>query len=127
MAAQRSPNDPFDPNRLQDPVPSADPYGMHPRLEEDLQADPELAEGPASNTRIAMFAVAIAVVLGVVFYGLNNTHINSQQNAASTTPPATAQNSNASSPPAAPPGMRDVTPRNNNEPGTTTGAAPASK
>src|SRR5579872_7187285 len=110
MTAQRSPNDPFDPTRLTDPIPPADPYGMHPRLEDDLQADPELAEGPASNTRIAMFAVAIAIVLGVVFYGLNNSHIGSQQNAANQPAPATAQNSNASSPPAAPPGMRDVTP-----------------
>ena len=34
-------------------------------LDNQLQPDPELAEGPASNGRIAIFAVAIAVVLGV--------------------------------------------------------------
>ncbi len=73
-----------------------------------MQPDPELAEGPASGAKVAMFAIAIAVVLGAVFYGLNNTSINQ----AGTAPPAqTAQTQPAS--PAAPPGMRDVTPRNN--------------
>jgi hypothetical protein len=64
-----------------------------------------------------MFAVAIAVVLGAVFYGLNNTAINQ----AGTTP--ASQTAQTQTNPAAPPGMRDVTPRNNAEPGTTTGAA----
>ena len=71
-----------------------------------MQPDPELAEGPASGAKIAMFAVAIAVVLGAVFYGLNNTSVNQ----AGTTPPSqTAQTQPAN--PAAPPGMRDVTPQ----------------
>ncbi len=92
------------------------------RLDNELQADPELAEGPASGGRVAMFAIAIAVVLGAVFYGLNNSSVNQ----AGTTPPtSTAQNTDRTSPPAAPTGMRDVTPRPNSEPGTTTGAAPA--
>ena len=38
-----------------------------------LQADPELGEGPASSGKVALFAVAVALVLGAVFYGLNNT------------------------------------------------------
>jgi len=89
-------------------------------LDNELQADPELAEGPAGGAKIAMFAIAIAVVLGAVFYGLNNTTINQ----AGTTPPSqTAQTQPAN--PASPPGMRDVTPKSNNQPGTTTGAAPA--
>jgi len=89
-------------------------------LDNELQPDPELAEGPASGGKVAMFAIAIAVVLGAVFYGLNNTTINQ----AGTTPPSqTAQTQPAN--PAAPPGMRDVTPKSNNQPGTTTGAAPA--
>jgi hypothetical protein len=88
-------------------------------LDNELQPDPELAEGPASGGKIAMFAIAIAVVLGAVFYGLNNTTINQ----AGTTPPSqTAQTQPAN--PAAPPGMRDVTPKSNNQPGMTTGAAP---
>ena len=54
-----------------------------------------------------MFAVAIAVVLGALFYGLNNTTVNQ----AGTSPAnQTAQTQPAN--PAAPPGMRDVTPRN---------------
>ena len=66
-----------------------------------------------------MFAVAIAVVLGAVFYGLNNSSINQ---AGTSAPTQTAQTQ--PSPPAAPPGMRDVTPHANTEPGVTTGAAP---
>jgi hypothetical protein len=88
------------------------------RLDNELQPDPELAEGPASGGKVAMFAVAIALVLGAVFYGLNNSTI--QQTGTST-----AQNTSQTSPPAAPQGMRDVTPRANTENGMTTGAAPA--
>ena len=39
-------------------------------------AEGKAGEGPASGTKVAMFAVAIAVVLGALFYGLNNTSIN---------------------------------------------------
>ena len=92
------------------------------RRDNELQADPERAEGPASGGKVAMLAIAIAVVLGAVFYGLNNSTVNQ----AGTTPPtSTAQNTDPTSPPTAPTGMRDVTPRSNTEPGTTTGAAPA--
>jgi hypothetical protein len=112
MANQYNPNDP---NRTGQ---SDDEY-YRSRLEREAQIDPELAEGPASPGRIALFAVGIALVLGVVFYGLNHTSTNE----ASTAPPAqTAQTQPAS--PQAPPGMRDVTPRApNSQPGTTTGAA----
>lgn len=110
MAQQTNPNDPYDPKfqqpELRDPV----------RLDDELQADPQLAEGPASGARIALIAIAIAVVLGGVFYGLNNT---------STTPGQPTTSVTESSPPAAPPGMRDVTPRTNSTPGMTTGSAPA--
>ena len=89
-------------------------------LDNEIQPDPELAEGPASGAKIAMFAVAIALVMGALFYGLNNTTVNQ----AGTEPSSkTAQTQPAN--PAAPPGMRDVTPRSNMAPGTTTGAAPA--
>jgi hypothetical protein len=92
------------------------------RLDNELQTDPELAERPANGGKVAMFAIAIAVVLGAVFYGLNNSTVNE----AGTTPStSTAQNTERTSPPTAPTGMRDVTPRSNTEPGTTTGAAPA--
>ncbi len=91
------------------------------RLDNELQADPQLAEGPANGAKVAMFALAIAVVLGAVFYGLNNSTVN-QAGTSPTT--STAQNTQQTSPPTAPAGMRDVTPRANTEPGTTTGAAP---
>jgi hypothetical protein len=124
MAVQRNPNDPYRENLADDPFLSmpGDQLRRQARLDNELQVDPELAEGPASGGKVAMFAIAIAVVLGAVFYGLNNSSIN-QAGTSPTT--STAQNS-PSSPPAAPPGMRDVTPRPNNmAPGTTTGAAPA--
>jgi hypothetical protein len=115
MAYQRNPNDPYRPSRTDDEFRNA------AALDNELQPDPELAEGPASSSRIALFAVAIAVVLGVVFYGLNNTSVNSNgTNTAQTTP--SNQNTAQTSPP---PGVRDVTPRNNMAPGVTTGAAPA--
>ena len=114
--AYNNPDDPYRTNLTDSDI------RRQTRLEGELQADPELAEGPASGGKVAMFAVAIAVVLGAVFYGLNNSTVNQ----AGTTPPtSTAQNTERTSPPSAPTGMRDVTPRSNMEPGTTTGAAPA--
>ncbi|MCA1512282.1 hypothetical protein [Bradyrhizobium sp. NBAIM01] len=114
MADDRFPNDPYRPNLADDE------YSRAARRDADLQADPELGEGPASSGKIALFAVAVALVLGAVFYGLNNS---STTNEASNTPASqTAQTQPTN--PAAPPGMRDVTPRSNTEPGVTTGAAP---
>ena len=89
-------------------------------LDNEIQPDPELGEGPASGAKIAMFAIAIAVVMGALFYGLNNTTVN-QAGTEPSTKSAQTQPAN----PAAPPGMRDVTPKSNGQPGTTTGAAPA--
>ena len=90
-------------------------------LDNEIQADPEIAKGPASGGKIAMFAVAIAVVMGALFYGLNNTSVNQ----AGTSPTSQTAQTRPANPPAAPPGMRDVTPRSNTEPGMTTGAAPS--
>ena len=113
MAYERNPDDPYRSNLADDE------YRRQARLDNELQPDPELAEGPASGPKVAMFAIAIAVVLGAVFYGLNNTSINQAGTS------STAQNTTQSSPPVAPPGMRDVTPRANTNQGMTTGAAPA--
>ncbi|MCP4618603.1 MAG: hypothetical protein GY844_19485 [Bradyrhizobium sp.] len=89
-------------------------------LDPEIQPDPILDDGGPSGAKVAMFAVAIAVALGALFYGLNNSSVKQ----AGTEPSArTAQTQPAT--PAAPPGMRDVTPKANSEPGTTTGAAPA--
>ena len=126
MPTELNPNDPYDRDHLRDPIRTNIGERRSPaEIDNDLQVDPELAEGPARNGRLAMFAVGIAIVLGLVFYGLNNTSMT-QQNAATTPTPANTQRSAETSPPAAPPGMRDVTPRANRQPGTTTGsAAPA--
>jgi len=122
MANERNPNDPNRGNPADAPYRSNlddDEARRQARLESELQPDPELAEGPANTGKIAIFAIAIAVVLGAVFYGLNNTTINQAGTS------STAQNTSQTSPPAPPPGMRDVTPRPNTDQGTTTGAAPA--
>jgi uncharacterized protein HemX len=105
MAYERNPDDPYRPN------PADDEYRRAARLDNELQPDAELAEGPASGARVAMFAIAIAVVLGAVFYGLNNSTINQAGTS------STAQNASQSTAPAAP--------RANTDQGMTTGAAPA--
>ena len=111
-----NPNDPYRANLTDDEIRRQARLNS---LDNEIQADPELAEGPASGAKIAMFAVAIAVVMGALFYGLNNTSVNQ----AGTSPSSqTAQTQPAS--PAAPPGMRDVTPGRNSQPGMTTGASP---
>jgi hypothetical protein len=121
MAYERDPNTPRRSyiSHISDAPYLADDIRDAPHLDNELQPDPELAEGPAGSGRIAMFAVAIAVVLGAVFYGLNNSSIHQAGTS------STAQNTQQTSPPSAPPGMRDVTPRANTGPGMTTGAAPA--
>ena len=117
MADDRFPNDPYRPNLADDE------YLRAARRDADLQADPELGEGPASSGKVALFAVAVALVLGAVFYGLNNTSTTGNQ--ASNAPTTQTAQQTAPANPAAPPGMRDVTPRNNTAPGVTTGAAPS--
>jgi hypothetical protein len=116
MAYQPNPNDPHRTGRSDEEMRR--PARLN-NLDNELQADPELAEGPASGAKIAMYAIAIAVVLGVVFYGLNNSTVNQ----AGTTPPSETAQQTPPANPAGPSGMRDVTPRANTEPGTTTGAA----
>jgi len=111
------PNNPDDPYRYN---PADDDIRRAARLDSELQPDPELAEASTSSTRIALYALAAAVVLGFVFYGLNNSSMHE----AGTTPASQSAQTQPASPPAAPPGMRDVTPRPNTNPGTTTGAAP---
>ena len=77
MATQRPPNDPYDPYRSG----LSDDIGRPSRFETDMQPDPDLAEGPASSAKIALFALGIALVLGAVFYSLNNTSVHEAQTA----------------------------------------------
>ena len=67
---------------------------------------------------MVLLAICIALVLGAVFYGLNNSSINE---ASTKPPPAQAAQTQPASPP--PRAARDVTPKANTEPGQTTGAA----
>ncbi|QHO75985.1 hypothetical protein ACH79_28625 [Bradyrhizobium sp. CCBAU 051011] len=104
MADQPNPNDPQRGGRSEEEIR---------RRDNELQADPQLAEGPASGGRIAVYAIAIAVVLGAVFYGLNNSTMNQ----AGTTPPSeTAQQTQ-------PANRTGPSGKTNADPGTTTGAA----
>ncbi len=131
MANERIPRDPYRPTF------TGDQFRRPALLDNELQPDPELAEGPASSSRITIFAIGIAVVLGAVFYGLNNSSVEqagtspTAQNASPATPATppqnTAQNAAPASPTTAPPGMRDVTPHANTGAGVTTGAAPTTK
>lgn len=130
MANIPNPNDPYRPNPVDEDIRNP------ARFDTELQADPELTEGPANGSRIAVYALGIAVVLGAVFYGLNNTSMNpgeatktASQSSPMTqdgTPKAPAPTNNiadSNSKPPVPPNVRDVTP-NNTQPGVTTGAAP---
>jgi hypothetical protein len=111
---------PNDPNRVPPPEEEVLRQARTDSLDPYAQPDPTLDESRPSGAKIAMFAVAIAVVLGALFYGLNNTGVNQ---AGTDSGARTAQTQPAN--PAAPSGMRDVTPKANSSPGTTTGAAPA--
>lgn len=127
MANERIPEDPLRP-------PFDGDESRKPAVLDDrLQPDPGLAEGPASSGRGTIFAVGIAVVLGIVFYGLNSSSINhagttpTAQNAApalparnDTQPPQTTAQTSPT--PASP---SDGTPHPNTSPGVTTGASPA--
>lgn len=131
MAQDRDPNDPFRPQNRDEAFSDA------PFLDNELQPDPELSEGPASPTRIAIYAVVAAVIVGALFYGLNsseptNTTPGATPTAQTTAPTSTPKsdrgnaNSNLADqtrPPVAP-GVRDVTPYNSGS-GVTTGTAPA--
>ena len=81
---------------------------------------PRLLDASLTTIGIALAGFAIAVVLGALFYGLNNTGVNQASTDQGARTPQT-QPAN----PAAPPGMRDVTPKANTQPGVTTGSAPA--
>lgn len=121
--AQHNPDDPYRRETAPD-----DPRSPT-QLDAQLQADPQMREGPVTSGRLALFALAIVLVFGVVFYGLSgpSTDPNNPSVATQTSPPAPGQTDARNAPPV-PPGVRDVTPRGtdpNAQNGVTTGAAPA--
>jgi hypothetical protein len=123
MADERNPDDRFRFNLTDEGI------RRQTRVEDELQADPELAEGSASSSRVAIYAIAIAVLVGALFYGLNNTSIE-RAGTSSTAQNAAPLNTAQTSTPAAPGAQRDAAPRANSAtpnsaPGMTTGAATA--
>jgi hypothetical protein len=113
MAYRPNPNDPFITPPPADDFPrSTDPMPPSDRFDD---------EGPVSGTRVALYAVAVLALVGALFYGMSTA--TNTDTASNPTPPA--GNMAQRPTPAPPPAVRDVTPRPNTEPGTTTGAAPA--
>ncbi|WP_316203782.1 hypothetical protein [Bradyrhizobium sp. SZCCHNS3051] len=115
MANERLPNERY-PDGMNRPdmttrpgMPGADmtgaDYERAARTDSQLQPDPELREGSASTGRIAAYALGIAILLGAVFYGLNNMSMRNDQ--ASTTPASQSAS----------------TTKDNTSPSVTTGAA----
>ena len=98
---------PTDPFR----TPQEEEVRRQARLDNQLQPDPMLDDSGPSGMKVAMFAAAIALILGALFYGLNNSSVNQ---AGTDTGSRTAQTQPA-----------NPAPKANTEPGTTTGAAPA--
>jgi hypothetical protein len=143
MVTRRNPNDPRDPrndayraddpdaatepDRARDPYRPIDPTTRSDldgddirrtsRLEPGPQVDPTLAEGPASTGRIAIAAFAIAVLLGALFYGLNNSSMHRNGT------PSTAQNTAPALPRAVPSPTPGGNAGNTTSPATTTGSA----
>lgn len=130
MAIERNPNDPYSAAPTNDEL-------LRRRAEQfdnELQADPELAEGPASGGRIAMFAIALVAILGVVFYGLNTSSTPPDATPTAQTTPASPSAGTAEAPrapagqttgsamrpaqPASPPAMNNPAPapQNNTAP-----------
>ncbi len=118
MANERNPNDPYRADDLTRPDFDPDAPYRRKRIEnEELQADPELVEGRASSARIALFALAVAIILGAVFYGLNNSSVHQDgTSTAQKSTPSTAQTTSPAPPPS--------TTGSNKGPGSTTGSTP---
>ena len=112
---------PNDPHRSLSPAEPEDGLRQRARLDNELQADPEMAEGPASGSRIGLYAIAVVAVLGVVFYGLNSSNTTPKTNTADQTSTSTPATPAASPPPANNQAAAPTSP-----PGQTTGSAGSS-
>jgi hypothetical protein len=119
MAHVPNRDDPF----LPSPSPSIEEMRRRERVEGEFQPDPVLREGSAGGMRVGLYAVAILVVLGTLFYGLNTANNSSQT--ASTAPMSAAPSNMAQSTTPPQPPVRNVTPGPNSSPGVTTGQAPS--
>ena len=104
---------------MADPSSPDDPYRSRGKdadtrrardLDASLQVDPGLAEGRTRSGTGWIIAIAVAIVLGGVFYALNRSNV---QNAGTAPPTQTSQTKPATTGPPPP----------NSGPGTTTGTA----
>ena len=86
MANERFPEDPFR-SGLSD-----DDFNRTSRYDRDLPPVDRDFDGGPSGGKVALFAVGIALILGAVFYGLNNTSTHQATN-----PPPAARASAARS------------------------------
>jgi hypothetical protein len=84
-----------------------------------MPADRFADEGPVSGTRVALYAVAVLALVGALFYGMSTA---TNHDTAANPPASTMAQRPATAPP---PAVRDVTPRQNTEPGMTTGSSPS--
>lgn len=100
MAIERNPNDPYAAATNDEVL-----RRRSEQLDNELQADPELAEGPASGGRIALFAIALVAILGVVFYGLNNSSTSPETTPTAQTAPAAPSGGGTAQAPRAPAGQ----------------------
>jgi hypothetical protein len=100
MANERKPNTPYEPEYLHQPAePNLAESEMRSSVDfdRDLRSDQE--PRAASNTRIVILMLGIAIVLGAVFYGMNNSTVNQQ---ASTPVPVNSQPATTGQAPANP-------------------------
>jgi len=83
MAFERNPDDPTR------PMPGSDErLRSASQFDGDLQPDRPSWQGrPCRGGRIALFAIAIVAILGVVFYGLNNASMTSPEGSRQPRPP----------------------------------------
>lgn len=93
MAIERNPNDPYSAATNDELL-----RRRSEQFDSDLQADPELAEGPAGGGRIALFAIALVAILGVVFYGLNNSSTSPETTPTAQTTPVSPPTGTAQAP-----------------------------
>ena len=85
MANIPNPNDPYR------PTPADDDFAIRRGSIVSCRPIPNSAEGSATGSRMAIYALGIVVALGAVFYGLNNTSMKSGEptKTASQSTPAT--------------------------------------
>ena len=91
MALQRNPNDPLDPDR-----PTT-------RLDQEMDSGTGLSDTRVTSGRVVLAALAVVVLIGALFYGMNMSSTTpsstASQNSGTTTGSAPASPQTPASPP----------------------------